>query len=409
MYIPVQNLFCLYGYKNHRMKPQSVKQTVWVMLFIITASTLYARQNQVSVVVNDDNVTRKNPVISQTNDSSTVPTAFFNLKLKNCDPETGTMINDGIRKQLQDIKYLNLVSPDEMSRVLDKKDIAVCSDKDCAIKLGRKLKAQRAIVGSITKEIRATKEEMGKEGEYKYIYEVKTHEMYVIRIELIDVPEKGMLAQLSEKSKKNEIHKSIDSLMVKIQGYFKPVKPKAPPKLTPWLSLSGSCMVPFGTFRNIIDAGGGVTLDIGLKHFFVPNTYCKVTGSYYFISHNMGSIKQFRSAQVSFMGGYSFPLPKGFSITPSIGAGCHIHYIRDYEVADKILGHRIQRTYIDPLIAMKCEGSYEVYKGLHLILTPGYTMFFENNTMGSYMNIDLGMKYEFEIPDNKNNESEMAR
>jgi len=85
------------------------------------------------------------------------------------------MINDGIRKQLQDIKYLNLVSPDEMSRVLDKKDIAVCSDKDCAIKLGRKLKAQRAIVGSITKEIRATKEEMGKEGEYKYIYEVKTH------------------------------------------------------------------------------------------------------------------------------------------------------------------------------------------------------------------------------------------
>lgn len=372
---------------------------------IVTASIpLFARSDQVSDAGNKNIVTENNLSILQSEKESSLPTVFFNLKLINCDQETGALINDGIRKELHGIRYLNLISLDEMTRSLDQKDIAACSDKNCTIKLAKKLKAKRVIIGSVTKEIRATKEEMGKEGEFKYIYEVKKQEFYVIRIELIDVPEKETLSHFEEKSIKTNIRKSIDSIIQKMQSFYKPPAPKAPPKLTPWLSLSGSCMAPFGSFSKITDAAGGITLDFGLKHMGVPNTYCKISGSYYFLSHKMGNVTEFQSGQVSAMGGYSFPLPMGFSITPSIGAGCQIHYIKDYDKADKLLGRPVKNTYIDPLVVIKLEGAYEIYKGLNVILTPGYTLFFEKGQLGQYMNIDLGMKYEIEIPQ-RNDES----
>ncbi len=358
---------------------------------------LYAMENQLFVAMNDTKVTKKN----SPKDSSRIPTVFFDLQLKNCDTEMGTLINNTIRKQLTGIQNLNLISIDEMNTVYDSKKDGICSDKKCAKRYGRKLDAQMAIIGKITKDIRANKEQMGKEGELQYLYEVKKYDFYTIKIDLIDILNDEQSSAFIAGAKKNEVHRAIDEIITKINEKYRHLKAKGPPKLTPWISVSASCIVPHGRFSQIIKAAEGITLDIGLKNFLAANTYCKLSGSYYFSSQQVSCIKQFNSAQVSFMGGYSFSLPAGFSITPSIGAGCHIHYLRDYEQLNKILGQRIKRTYIDPLVTIKCEGAYEFYKGLHLILTPGYTIFFEGNRMGNYVNIDLGMKYEIEIPDNK--------
>jgi len=358
---------------------------------------LYAMENQISVVVNDAKVTKKNPA----KDSSKIPTVFFDLQLKNCDTEMGTLINHAIRKQLTGVQNCNLIPIEEMNTVHDPKKDGACSDKKCAIKYGRKLNAHMAIIGSITKDIRATKEQMGKEGELQYLYEVKKHDYYTIKIDLLDILSDEQSSHLMAGAKKSEVYRAIDEVITKINEKYRHLKAKGPPKLTPWISVSASCIVPHGRFSQIIKAAEGITFDVGLKNFFAANTYCKLSGSYYFSSQPLSGIKQFNSAQVSFMGGYSFSLPVGFYITPSIGAGCHIHYLRDYEQLNKILGQRIKRTYIDPLVTIKCEGAYEFYKGLHLILTPGYTIFFEGNRMGNYVNIDLGMKYEIEIPDNK--------
>lgn len=381
------------------MKLQSTKVVIFVVLFIIAASSIYAEQNQISVAVNDTIVTKKKPT---TKNTSEIPTVFFDLQLKNCDTEMGVLINTTIRKQLEGIQNLKLISHDEINKVYDPKKDGACSDKKCAIKYGRKLNASMAIIGLITKDIRAIKEQMSKEGELQYLYEMKKHEFYTIKVDLIDVLYDEQSSRLIVGAKKNEVRRAIDDLITKINEKYKHLKAKGPPKLTPWISLSASCIIPHGRFGKIIKAAEGISLDVGLKNFFAANTYCKISGSYYFISQPMDGVKKFTSAQVSFMGGYSFPLQK-FHITPSIGAGCHIHYLRDYELLNKILGRRNKRTYIDPLVTVKCEGAYEVYRGLHLILTPGYTIFFEGNRMGSYVNIDLGMKYEFEIPDKKNN------
>lgn len=371
------------------MKFQVVKVLIFVFC-VMAGSPGYAVQNQVSVTVNDANVTKK---------KSEILTVFFDLQLKNCDAETGALINAIIRKQLAGVQNLKLISQDEVSKVYDYKKDGSCFEKKCANKYSRKMNAQMAIIGSITKDIRAIKEQMGKEGELQYLYEMKKHEYYTVKVDLVDVLYDDQSARFVVGAKKNEVRKAIDDLITKINEKYKHLKAKGPPQLTPWISLSASCIVPHGKFSKIIKAAEGITVDVGLKNILIANTYCKLSGSYYFLSQPMPGVKKFSSAQVSFMGGYTFQLPNRFSITPSIGAGCHIHYLRDYELLNKILGRRNKTTYIDPLISVKCEGAYEFYKGLYLILTPGYTVFFEGNQAGNYVSIDLGMKYEIEIPD----------
>lgn len=377
------------------MKLQTLKQ-IAASAIILAGYIVYAGENQVSVAANDDKVTKKTITAK---DSLHIPTVYFDLQLKNCDAEMGGIINDTIKKQLTGILNLGLIPQDEMIKVYDPRRDKPCADKRCAVRYGRKLDAQMAIIGTIRKDIRAVKEQMGKEGELQYLYEVKKHDFYSIRVDLVDILNDDQSSKFMVSAKKNEVRRAIDDLISKINEKYKHLKTKSPPKLTPWISLSASCIVPHGRFGKIIKAGEGITVDVGLKNILIANTYCKLSGSYYFLSQPMPGVKKFNSAQVSVMGGYSFQLPNRFSITPSIGAGCHIHYLRDYEMLNKVLGRKNKKTFIDPLIVIKCEGAFQVYKGLNLILTPGYTVFFEGNNTGNYVNIDLGMKYEIEIPD----------
>ena len=78
-------------------------------------------------------------------------TVFYDLKLNNCPEDTGASINADIRNQLKRIPNLQMVSPEEMTPVLDTKEKRACSSRQCAIKYGRMLHAGRAVIGSITR------------------------------------------------------------------------------------------------------------------------------------------------------------------------------------------------------------------------------------------------------------------
>jgi hypothetical protein len=365
---------------------------------VIVAGCLLITQHNPSLAAgNDTTPSTKKPVAVKPEDNTMTRTAFFDLKLIKCPKDTGNIINDGMRDRLERIPYLHLVSDEEIkgTGIEDSHD---CHEKECAVKFSKMLDCKKVIIGVITKEIHAKREQMGKEGEFKYIYEVKPYDLFIITIEVIDISNGMIAVSLEEKAKKNEINARLDAMAATLSDYFKPIPPPEPPKLTPWISLSPSCIVPHGRFRTLIGAAGGIRLDAGLKHIGVPNTYLMVSGGYYFVSQKKGSIKNYQSGQLSVMGGYSFSLPKGFSITPVIGLGCQFHFIKDFQYTlPYIVGHTIRTAYYDPLITIRCEGAYNVYKDLYVTLTPGYSIFFEKGLTGNYVNIDIGVKYEFDI------------
>jgi hypothetical protein len=240
---------------------------------------------------------------------------------------------------------------------------------------------------------------MGEEGSYKYLYEVKPYDLFILKMELIDVNKNTVIEHCEEKAKKEELGAKIDRMISRLSEYFKPIGPPKPPALTPWIGVSPSCIIPFGTFGRIIDAAGGVTLDIGLRHLGAPNVNTKISGGYYFLSKNNGVVQSYQSGQLSILAGYSFALPLGFSIMPMLGIGCQFHVVKDFKYTlPYIFGHTVRTAYYDPLVTIRCEGAYNLYKDLYVTLTPGYTILFENSETGHYINIDIGVKYEFEIP-----------
>ncbi len=331
-------------------------------------------------------------------------TLFFDLRLINCPEDIGNVINNSIRARLKSIPHLRLVIPEETMIALGSEEKPVCNDKECVVRIGKifhrkKVKLDRAIIGSIERQVLTKKEQLASEGEKKYIYELKPYDQYTIKIDVINVKDGSIIVSLKEKAKKNEINTKLDALMLKLREYFKPILPPKPKKLTPWLGFSGSCMVPLGTYRNMINVAGGVNLSVGLKNLFIPNFVGSLNGTYYFASQKKGNIKEFQVGTISLHLGYSFSLPMKFNITPFLGAGCQIYNIKDNDFAGKILGQMNKSRYIDPLVSVRCEISYPVYRNLFITVTPAYTIFFERGTYGNYMNFDLGMIYEFDLPD----------
>lgn len=331
-------------------------------------------------------------------------TLFFDLRLINCPEDIGNIMNNGIRVRLKSIPHLRLVTPEETMIALGSEEKPVCYDRECAVRIGKifqrkKVKMDRAIIGSIERHVLTKKEQLASEGEKKYIYELKPYDQYTIKIDVIDIKDSSSIVSLQEKAKKNEINTKLDVLMLRLREYFKPIMPPKPKKLTPWLGKSGSCMVPLGSYRNLINVSGGVNLSVGLRNLFIPNFVGSLNGTYYFTSQKKGSIEEFQVGNISVHLGYSFSLPMKFNITPVLGAGCQIYNIKDNDSAGKILGRKNESRYIDPLVTVRCEISYPVYRNLFITVTPAYTIFFERGTYGNYMNFDLGMIYEFDIPD----------
>jgi hypothetical protein len=339
-----------------------------------------------------------NPKTAATSvDKTLVHTLFIELTRVNCPDTIGSTINNGIRDRLKRVPHCYLV-PDDEIRTKGLADISDCHEKKCAVKFAKQLDCKKALIGSITRVTRSKREQMGDEGEFKYLYEVKPYDVFIIKLDLIDASENSITASFTERAKKNEVNAKLDSLAARLKGYFAPIPPPEPPRLTPWIGVSLSCLIPNGRFAKIIGAAGGITIDAGLKHIALPNIYAKISGSYYFASKKKESVRSYQSGQLSVLGGYSFPLPKGFSITPMAGAGCQFHTIRDYKYTlPYLLGRPVRTDYYDPLIAIRCEGAYAVYRGLQVTITPGYTVFFEKGMTGHYVNIDAGVKYEFDI------------
>lgn len=267
-----------------------------------------------------------------------------------------------------------------------------CHDPTCAIELGKLIGAHRVIIGSVRKFSRYTEEQLADTGSKQYIKKTRKDDFYLIRLTLIDPVTGATLASREEEIRSTDVQAAITKMVASFKEFLPPriiprKEPVVPEKITlkTSIALIGSGIVPHSRFRSIITGAGGIYGIVGLHNIMVKNTALFISGGYYFASSTSGDVASFKSGVIAIHGGYMVPLYKGFFVLPTLGFGYHFHAIKD--------AYEPRKNYYDPLVTFRVEAGYTIYKGLQIVLIPGYTLFFEPGYVGNYVNIDGGIRY----------------
>lgn len=130
--------------------------------------------------------------------------------------------------------------------------------------------------------------------------------------------------------------------------------------------------------------GAGFYLYGGIMNALFENSLIMLSTGFWYLSEQ-GDVKSMYTTQLSLVLGYNFNLPKNFTIAPLLGAGYHFHIAERDET----------KVYSDPFITIRCETGYMVYPSLYVTVTPAYSLFFEESSLGMYMTVEAGVKYLF--------------
>jgi outer membrane protein OmpA-like peptidoglycan-associated protein len=141
-------------------------------------------------------------------------------------------------------------------------------------------------------------------------------------------------------------------------------------------------------FGEISPLGVGTEPDLGIKDFIFKNSAIKLCIGYNFIFEELEAIDSFGMLSMAFLAGYAVVGTDVFSITPLAGGG--------------YLGHAVdageQLMFFDPHLSLQTEFDLSLGEDFFVSLTPGFILFFEqNNNVGSYFSVNLGVKKAFNI------------
>ncbi len=160
---------------------------------------------------------------------------------------------------------------------------------------------------------------------------------------------------------------------------------------------AGTCIIPHGIFKQIAEPGFGLAINLGLTNLFFKNSLIMLSSGFNFINEERDNIASFGMPYLSLLTGYAFTLTDNFKITPLVGTGYLLHIIKGSSGGGGSSGNSeyALKSFLDPLFTIQCEFDVALFKGYHIILTPGYIFFFEKNNTGRYLNIALGAKKDF--------------
>jgi hypothetical protein len=323
-------------------------------------------------------------------------TAFFNLAPINCEKEFGEKTSSALRSRLPAIDNLYLVSTGFMKAELGKKaDTITCQNDQCAVSLGRRLRCQRVIIGSIKRLTKEETELKGDTGQDKYLYLVKNKYTYLIQVSLIDSENKSVVARLDEITKNENTDEAIKKIVERLAEFFHPRA--GAPRIAHSLALSFSSSIPHGGFRRSARAGLGFLVDYSLTDLGMPHMTLKFFTGYNYILPSMKAIKRFNMVHLGAMGGYELQLHPIVRLTPAAGGGYLFHFIYGDTSSLKLTGisNYSTKIYYDPFATFRCELAVSLTKGFYFIFTPGYTVFFERSSIGLQVTLDAGARYYF--------------
>jgi hypothetical protein len=150
---------------------------------------------------------------------------------------------------------------------------------------------------------------------------------------------------------------------------------------------NGKVVVPVGVFHEIAPIGMGLEVNVGIKDLLFKKSALKLCTGYDFISEEIEGVNSFGIMSLSAFAGYSIFKNNIFLVTPLLGFGYMGHVIEEESY----------NLFFDPYIAVQSEFDVLLWKGFNVSLTPSFLFFFEQNNVGSYMSVQLGVKQDFTV------------
>lgn len=152
----------------------------------------------------------------------------------------------------------------------------------------------------------------------------------------------------------------------------------------PSIIISWNLLIPVFYLSDFYDYGTGSSLDFCFENVFSRNLLLTISSSAYTFNVLRQDEESLFSLLLSLDLGYMFEFTDIYQIAPILGFGYILH----------ILTTSATRNYFfNPVILLKIYFYYQFSETLHLFLAPEYTIFFENNNMGQFIDIDVGIKF----------------
>ncbi len=151
--------------------------------------------------------------------------------------------------------------------------------------------------------------------------------------------------------------------------------------------VTGDVLVPMGAFSDIAPIGVGAGFNMSVNNLFFKYSAIKLCAGYDFIYEESDTINSFGILSLTLFGGYRVLEQGIFSITPLVGIGYIGHVVDDS-------GYNL---YFDPHIALQTDFDIALFNNFSLCITPGVLFFFEQNNIGTYFTVNIGVKASYNI------------
>lgn len=171
--------------------------------------------------------------------------------------------------------------------------------------------------------------------------------------------------------------------------------------LCPFLGMAN--IIPHVNLNEITRSGVGLAFALGINNIFIQNAVLIIETDYYFMQINERYIESLGIANLAVLAGYDFNfyidfIDRSLFINPALGAGylCYVVMADMENPADP--EEFTYHLFFDPFVKIQTQISLQVLDDFYLAVIPGYLIFFEQENIGSYITVDLGLKYIFSLP-----------
>lgn len=344
-------------------------------------------------------------------------TIYYGLKNVQGYDKTSSNFSCDLPVKLKQIKNLSLESSN--CRYNEKEWKNLCFSMNC-LKGKNKEKINRIIYGIINYEIIEVKDKSDIENEdiKKYLKEVETsikYKYYTVTVKIQDLDNDKQLAELNIKFAEYQYKEKIEEIKNMISKYYTAGFLYEVPEIgkRKWdfpdaaftggslkkteykkqnlkfsLNISATAIFSSGLYQSIAENAYGFTIAAELSNVFFDNFYLQLSIPVLFADVKNININTYTLFPITLHAGYSFKPLSWLSLSPQLGFGYHIHLLKEYWTG-------AYRAFFDPALSLGFRVSFYINERFSIFITPGYNFFFEQQMVGNYFIIDLGVKFSF--------------
>lgn len=306
-------------------------------------------------------------------DKKKISIAIMEFRANNTKEGFGKASMDMLSERLFASKLFILMEKSQMDRIARLNGFKEYNiiDPEQIAKLGRVLKVDKMLIGSIT-----------------YL------DSYIIDVKIVNSATGEIEFNINKKiSSIKKLESAIDDISQSIErhclGYYN-LSGKYD------LFLEMQYLNPVGILRNVVNPGIGIQGVLQFNHpFEIPFDIQAAAGFYSFASRNE-SMNYFYMIPAYLSASYKFSFARNINFYPSVGAGYFFSRIScDLSRCTTGLYWDDKSLYYNPGIVIRTELDILLYDRWYIIVSPQYNVLFEEDNAAQFASLGLGLKMLF--------------